>query len=156
MILIPFQKFYVIVNVRFKQIWHFYQFVAILPSYYYIHKEKSPKATFEPRKTMSLKKIERNYFKNEFVKRTKRIRLIEEFQTTHSVSVKKIVEYFIILDWRQKITVSFNFLVQRTKKWSIRSLLDAGYFKWFQRWSTKYVVTKRQTITGSSDKEWSL
>lgn len=51
----------------------------------------------KPRKTMSLKKIERNYFKNEFIKRTKRIILIEEFQTTQWLS-EKIVEYFIILE----------------------------------------------------------
>lgn len=41
---------------------------------------------------MSLKKIERNYFKNEFIKRTKRIILIEEFQRTQCLS-EKIVEY---------------------------------------------------------------
>jgi transketolase C-terminal domain/subunit len=46
---------------------------------------------------MSLKKIERNYFKNEFIKRTKRIILIEEFQTTQCLG-EKIAEYFIILE----------------------------------------------------------
>jgi hypothetical protein len=64
---------------------------------------------------MSLKKIERNYFKNEFIKRTKRIILIEEFQRTQCLS-EKIVEYFIILEWRQEERESCNFLVGRIKK----------------------------------------